>query len=336
MDNPRDYRILRVLRATYLFWDKLDFAENSSLEKPTGNAVIDFMNMVLGTSGIFEMRKNIDVHPLAQLSSLGKGMMDAAVRNAALAVGGAIGSNILKLFDEFSSDSAKAVSGFFSSMVVATIGIAAVLFYVLPMLPFIYFLFAASGWIKSIFEAIVAIPLWALAHIRIDGEGLPGPGATNGYFLLLEIFIRPILIFTGFIASITIFSASVSVLNIIFDLVVANVGGFDYQEEALIAGGAGTLPSAVSMLDYSRSAIDEFFYTGMYAIICYMMAVACFKLIDQIPNKILRWAGVSVSTFQENAGDPASQLTNQVYKGSLLIGNQIKRTGDSNLAILTS
>ncbi len=336
LKDPREYRILRVLRATYLFWDKLDYAETSHLEKSTGNAVIDFINMVLGSSGLFEMRKNIDVHPLAQLSSLGKGLMDAAIRNAAISVGGALGSNMLKTIEGFSAESAKAISGSFSSLVVATIGIAAILFYVLPMLPFIYFLFAASGWIKSIFEAIVAIPLWALAHLRIDGEGLPGPGATNGYFLLLEIFLRPILIFTGFVASISIFSASVSTLNIIFDLVVANVGGFDYEEESLIQQGAGTMPSAASMMYVARSSIDEFFFTGMYAIICYMMALACFKLIDQIPNKILRWAGVSVSTFQENAGDPASQLTNQVYKGSLLVGNQIKRTSDSNLAIITS
>ena len=54
-------------------------------------------------------------------------------------------------------------------------------------MPFIYFFFALAGWIKSIFEAVVAMPLRALAHLRIDGEGLPGPGATNGYFLLLEI-----------------------------------------------------------------------------------------------------------------------------------------------------
>lgn len=335
LDDPKDYRILRALRAAYHLGNVLGFSETSSFEKPTGNAVIDLINMVLGTSGIFDMRNNTDVHPLAQLSALGKGMMDAAIRNAAIAVGGAIGANALKIFDDFASDASKSISNFFSSMVVATIGIAAVLYYVLPLLPFIYFFFAVSGWIKSIFEAVVAMPLWALAHIRIDGEGLPGPGATNGYFLLLEIFLRPILILTGFIASISIFGAVVTTLNFIFDIVVANVGGFDYATDNTIQQGGG-VPGMITMLQFSRGPIDEFFYTGMYTVICYMIGIACFKLIDQIPNKILRWAGVSASTFQENAGDPASQLTNQVYKGSLLIGNQVKRAGDSTLAILTS
>ena len=126
-------------------------------------------------------------------------------------------------------------------------------------------MFAISGWIKSIFEAIVAMPLWALAHLRIDGEGLAGPGATNGYFLLLEIFLRPILIVFGFVASINIFSALVNVLNQIFDLVIANLGGLDEELEANIATGA--VAGVASVSNMSRGPLDEFFFTAMYAII---------------------------------------------------------------------
>ena len=226
------------------------------------------------------------------------------------------------------------------TMAIATVGMAAVLYYVLPLLPFIYFFFAVSGWVKSIFEAVVAIPLWALAHIRIDGEGLPGPGATNGYFLLLEIFLRPILILIGFIASIGIFAALVDTLNLVFDLVAANVGGFDEATDAQIAAGTHKLSGILqSLAQMGRGPVDEFMFSVLYTAIAYMMGLSCFKLVDEIPNKILRWAGVSVSTFQESAGDPASQLSNQVYKGSLLIGNQISSTTaskQSNLGVLAS
>ena len=63
------------------------------------------------------------------------------------------------------------------------------LFYIIPFMPFIYFFFAVGTWVKAIFEAMVGVPLWALAHIRIDGQGLPGDAAMNGYYLLLEIFV---------------------------------------------------------------------------------------------------------------------------------------------------
>lgn len=295
--------------------------------KQTGNAFIDTVNLVLGTHGLFEMRKNAEVHPLAQLSAVGRGMMEAAVRNTAIAGAGIVGGGLASLIDPFPKQVAGIGAEFAQSVIFATIGIALILYYVLPFLPFIYFLFAVSAWVKSIFEAIVAIPLWALAHIRIDGEGIPGQDAANGYFLILEIFLRPILILFGLLASISIFAALVDVLNNIFDIVVGNVTGFDFGAEV-----AGTLPTA---LDYARQPVDEFFFTAMYAVICYLLGISCFKLIDLIPNNILRWAGSNVATFQENAGDPAGTLTSQVYRGTGLVTSQVQQSTQGNLAFLT-
>ena len=65
-------------------------------------------------------------------------------------------------------------------MITLTVGF--ILYYILPFLPFLYFFFAASAWITAIFEAMIGVPLWALAHLRVDGEGIPGPGATSGSF----------------------------------------------------------------------------------------------------------------------------------------------------------
>ena len=328
--------LLRSMVSAHDFWYQNGGGRRANFTAPTGNAVIDFVNYLLGTSGLFEMRDNTDVHPLAQLTSLGKGMMDAVFRN--IGYGAALSgiSGISALIDEqFTASASSSGSKFFFTMAMVTLGMSAILFYVLPFLPFIYFLFAVSGWIKSIFEAIVAMPLWALAHIRVDGEGLPGPGASNGYFLLLEIFIRPILIIAGFIASISIFAALVSVLNQIFDLVVANAGGFDEELEADIA--LGTAPAGMmSFLDVSRGPIDEFFYTAIYVIITYMIGISCFKLVDMIPNQIMRWMGVSVSTLQENLQDPAGQLTQSTYKGTLLVGNQIQGATRGDFAVIAS
>lgn len=321
----------------YRVWN-IDNRLASPQNKPTNNIVIDFFNAVLGTSGIFDMRRNVDTHPLAQLTAIGKGMMEATVFNAALAVGGSLGDGLVGWLDPTLRAAAKTASSFLFSMVTASIGIAVILYYVLPLLPFIYFLFAVSGWVKSIFEAVVAMPLWALSHLQIGGDGLPGQGAASGYFLLLEIFIRPILILFGLIASISVFAAMVSVLNVVFDLVVSNVGGFDTALEESLDGGADTTASLLTnpptALDFYRGPVDEFFFTALYAIIAYLTGLACFKMVDLIPNSILRWMGQSVSTFQENAGDPASALTQQVYKGTLLLSNQVKGSAQGDLAIL--
>ena len=78
---------------------------------------------------------------------------------------------------------------------------------------------------------MVGIPLWALAHLRIDGEGLPGQAAESGYFLIFEIFLRPILTVFALIAAILIFSAQVRVLNFIWDIVTTNVTGFSAGDD---------------------------------------------------------------------------------------------------------
>lgn len=68
-------------------------------------------------------------------------------------------------------------------------------------------------------------------------------------------------------------------------------------------------------------AIDKLFYTVMYAMIMYMMGMSSFKLIDLIPNQMMRWLGTNVSSFSDNTGDPAQQLTQQVgMTGGMMMG----------------
>lgn len=337
MDNATDKEkeMLNAMRDAHEFWsDSINNGFIGATRTPTGNIVIDTINAIFGTSGLFDMRNNDNVHPLAKLSAIGKGIIDATSRNVVGAVGLAGAAGLAKSTDKGVAaigHLADGLSGFLFSVVVSSIGIGVVMYYVLPFMPFIYFFFATSGWLKSVFEAIIAVPLWALSHIRIDGEGLPGPGAVQGYFLLLEVFLRPVLIVIGFLASITIFSALVDVLDQVFDLVVASAGGFDYELEAKVNAG---ILGMKSNMRYSTNPVDEFFYTAMYAIICYMMGLASFKLVDQIPNNILRWMNSSVTTFQENAGDTAGKLSSDVYRGTQLVARQGEKSVSGNLPLL--
>src|SRR5690606_19193220 len=116
---------------------------------------------------------------------------------------------------------------------------------------------AFGGWIKAIFEAMVGLPLWALAHIKIDGEGIAGPLALDGYLLVFEIFVRPIVIIFATISSMAVFSALVFTLNTIWELVVTNLTGVHTADMP-------PTPSAITatgMLEYARGLVDYLFYT---------------------------------------------------------------------------
>lgn len=293
----------------------------SSHATPTGNAMIDSINAIFGTEGLYNIRRNPNTHPLAQIVGVGRSLVESSIRNLALSVTGGATGKLLGFID----DSFQQISGIGAtflvtvSMVALTAGF--VLFYIVPFLPFIYFFFALGGWVKGIFEAMVGAPLWALAHIRIDQNGLPGQAGVAGYFLIFEIFIRPILIIFGMLASISIFSALVGVLHQIFDLVIENVGGFDNRFanqtsfQSLENKVITNFTPSVS-ISQARGAIDEFFFTIIYTIIIYLMAMSSFKLIDLIPNNILRWMGQSIATFNDQREDAAQGLVGKATIGA--------------------
>lgn len=283
------------------------------------NMFVEFLNMLLGTSGLAHINgANKHIHPLAQLVLVGKGLVDSAVKNLLGSTIAAAGGGALKAADNQAIKLLGKGLDVFSALleVTAFVGLTAgfVLFYVLPFLPFVYCFFAVGSWIKAIFEAMVAVPLWALAHLRIDGEGLPGDAAANGYFLILEIFVRPILTIFGLVAAITIFSTQVRVLNLIWDLVTANVAGF--SDTDILA----TL--ITDDMRFKGTPLDGFFYTIIYTVVCYMLAVASFKLIDKIPDNILRWAGSGVSSFGDIDQDHVESLNRYAATGGMTVGTQ--------------
>jgi hypothetical protein len=291
----------------------------------TSNIFIDFISVVFGLNGLFDIRScsEIDpttgqsiVHPLAQLSTIGKSLVENSIRSMAMALGAAFGGGLLGML----GNSVGAALGATSSMFVgiASIGLTAgfVLYYILPFLPFIYFFFAVGSWVKSIFEAMVGAPLWALAHLRIDGDGLPGQFAVSGYFLIFEIFLRPIVTVFGLIGGMAIFGAMAAVLNTIFDLVVMNV-------TAAPPEGSTATVNIGAVESFRRGVVDQFFFTIMYAVLLYMMATASFKMIDTVPKYVMRWINSKVPTFNDNKSDPTENLTSYVAVSGAGLSRQV-------------
>ena len=266
------------------------------------NSIYFMINLLFPVEGLFDIRREDNVHPMAKLSFFGKTLIDRTISSVGVAVGMSFGSILgarIPGIGEFVGKMMQGISNFM--LTIATIGLAAgfILYYILAFLPFMYFFFAFTGWLKTIFEAMVGVPLWALAHIRIDGDGLPGDAGANGYYLIFEVFIRPILILFGLLLSIVIFTAAADILNEIFDLVVNNVGGNTLADE-----------SDPSQNQYKKGPLDQLFFTVMYVIFLYLMGTSAFKAIDLVPKSILRWIGQKdLQSFGDMQSDPLDNLT---------------------------
>lgn len=261
--------------------------------QPT-NPVLTAIQSFFSEFKLFDVDQNHDVTPMAQLSAIGKLMMNKAIigvaaSSASYALGGMSYMNAAgddKMAESFASAAGLAAD---SIMTFALLGMISglILYYMLPLMPFVYFFFAVGRWVKVVFEALVGVPLWALAHMRVGGPGLPGSAASGGYFLLLEIFIRPILTVFSLIVSFALFSALTVGLNAIFLLVSQNLFGVSPSVNNI--GGM--------LVELSRGVIDQFFLSLLYIALVYMIGAGSFKLIDLVPDGIMRWSGAGVQAM---------------------------------------
>ncbi|MES2728746.1 MAG: DotA/TraY family protein [Pseudomonadota bacterium] len=282
------------------------------------------LNMIFGSWGLFELYENRDVHPLAQMSALGKALVESSIRNLGIGLSIAgVGTGLANALNDKGAISPEAIasgmrgiSGVFFTLFSITLTAGFIMYYIVPFMPFMYFLFSMVRWVLGIFQALVAVPLWALAHLRIDADGIPGKAAANGYYLLLDIFIRPILTLFGLLLAISLFSALAIMLHDVFALAISNLTGFSGSSAA--ASTQPGMPSLVNM-DNFRGYVDQLFFTITYAILMYILASSTFKVIDAIPNSTLRFIGSGVSSFSDTNQDPAQTLVQYgAISGSML------------------
>ncbi len=308
--------VASVLCSVYVYWRGQQSIGDDDKNAATGSAFEDAINLIFGTHTLSAMTaENVTTHPLAQLTLLGKGLVDASIRNIATASTTSAIGGLGAIFDKVLPGLVAPSADFILSTAFVGLTAGLVLYYIVPFLPFIYFFFAIASWVKTIFEAMVGVPLWALAHLRLDGDGLPGTSAANGYFLIFEIFLRPILTIFGLIAATVIFTAQVRVLQFLWQIVTENLSGFDNDPTISIAGEG--------RFAFKRSIIDQFFFSVIYAIIVYMMATAAFKLIDKIPDNLLRWMGNPVSSFSDINQDSVDGLTRYAALGGATAGREL-------------
>ena len=141
-----------------------------------------------------------------------------------------------------------------------------------PMIPFIAFWSGIITWLGTLAEGLVAAPLWSIAHLDTDGEGL-GRRTEYGYIFLMQVFLRPVLMVIGFIAA----SLSMLALGTLFVKLysmaweTAGYQNFDVGAVVLLVGGV-----------------------VLFAVLLISIVQGSFNLVSMIPDKVLGWLGSQV------------------------------------------
>ena len=272
-------------------------AQNSIAHSSGESGMARALIWILGGDEMYSLKNNPSLDPMARIAGAGHAILFKSFTAFGIGAAATLGSAAAGVAGKVSGKAPGAVltavselSGAIASLFFVLAGIALVagvfLAYIIPLMPFIYFVFAVIAWVLEIFEAIVAMPLWALAHLRIDGDGMPGQAAISGYQLLLMILIRPTLIVFGLIGGYVIFGAAMFFFSTLYNSATSIT-----QQQ--IAGS-------------DIGAFGVFIYTIIFAFLAYNIATMCFKMIDDVPKGMLRWLGSGTQTFGDSRSDPIS------------------------------
>jgi conjugal transfer/type IV secretion protein DotA/TraY len=249
---------------------------------------------IIGTLYQFARINSKDLNPLGSVVSWGSLMMTISMVAYAIglvSMGGGIGELALTIGHTF------IIPGF-------------VLSFLVPMMPFLHFMFAVIEWMISILEAVIGMPLWALSLITLEGDGLGSTGM-EGVKRLFEIVLRPTIIILSLLASIIIFTAAIGFFNSAMDMFSSAYSDAN--------GKAGVF----------QSALSGFGMIFMYVFAVYSLANSCFKLISAIPDNFGRWAGLE-SGFGGQIKTGINDIEGAIaggllFKGMMDLGNQTNK-----------
>lgn len=205
------------------------------------------------------------------LTALGlAGLLNSAVGSAAATVWGVLSGNPIAVGTAVVGHF---VVGFLAvpifTLCMAILIPALTIAFVLPLIPWLMFLAGVLGWLVLVCEAVIAVPLWMLAHMTYGGEGLHGR-ASEGYSLLFSVLFRPTLMVIGLFLGGFIFTCASWLVRQTFGI----AAGFVLANGWLVTNVLG-----VAVL------LTIFVLTH---IVC---ALLSFRMISLIPHHVPRLAG---------------------------------------------
>ncbi|WP_017461375.1 DotA/TraY family protein [Dyella ginsengisoli] len=195
----------------------------------------------------------------------------------------------------------KALKPYVFMIVLALLLFGGTLSVYLPMVPFIVWFGAAINWLVVVAEGIVAAPLWAIAHLGVDGEGF-GQKSMHGYLFLLNMCVRPFLMCIGFF-----------------------VGGGIMTVGGTFAAEGFTAAVANAQFNSITGLVSILLLFWLFVQICVRLTHDSFNLILVLPDQVINWVGGYASA---RLGMEADKVSSGFAQGAEKAGSTHERGSD--------
>jgi hypothetical protein len=234
------------------------------------------------------------------LASLGATLIGMGVAGITVILGALVAMSFLSALAAGAIPLALYVSTLAMSIIVPMILMGITLAVYVPMIPALFWTLGVVAWLLVVAECIFLAPVWALAHLEAEGEGM-GQRTEKGYAMLLDLLLRPLALVFGF-------AIATAVLNAAWSLFTAGVGG---------------------VLDVADtwSFIKFFMWIGMVFVIVtiavQLIGTVYRKALD-LPDQIVTWIGSSVASYM---GDHSTKDPNDSLRGAGRGGGRMPTKG---------
>jgi hypothetical protein len=178
----------------------------------------------------------------------------------------------------------------------------ATLSFVLPMMPFFYWILGVTGYFLLVAEAIVAVSLWALAHMRMDGDGISGMAGQKGWLMLLALLMTPVLMIFGFLLGMAIFRVSSDLISAGMFFAVSGASGM-----------ANPITALIGVIAFSIMVVSAYIF----------ILERSFSLISEFPNRVMQWMGEGIQIGGGEDRIRAAAAASTV--GTNAVGNQMEK-----------
>lgn len=180
----------------------------------------------------------------------------------------------------------------------------------LPSLPYTIFMVSVVGWVLAVLQSVIAAPLWAVMHMTPDRTFIGSQ--TQGYLLLLSLFIRPALIVTGLFAAMLVANPVIGYISKAFwAMYHANVTS------------AESLGWFIEFLQWKNWLI-------MYGFVLLPVMYMIFGLSQILPDTVLRWIGAGISPMGETQATEQMRSQSEKYGPSALRGGATPKQPDGD------
>lgn len=236
--------------------------------------------------------------------------------------------------------------------------------YYLPLYPYFVFMFGVVGWLITVVETMVAAPMVCLGLTHPEGHDFLGK-AEQALMLLLNVFIRPVLMVIGLIVAMVMMYVTLRILNAGFVGILQDTtqsflnssltghvtsGAGSTSSASISGGGIGgaitTAAAAAGASSLGSGLIVGGLETGVltaaimiivlipillliYGVTLYEVVSMVFSLIHVLPDRISRWIGMQQeqSETQQRIGQAKGNLSQSA--GNVLNMHQMLESGRS-------